>query len=191
MMMLLSATLLGFGSVASAATDYSHYSDSELAGLRGTLRNAPVEERIAYHREWEKRLAELGSDPREHFKGPSENKGYHYRQNRLKEILGLNDSQSAKVKELHEKHFSLVVVERTELVALNRELQAESFKVSPDRKKIEGLSEKIGKQHASLARLKSNYLTELASILTPAQRVKLQTLRDARQLRAHYSGKFE
>ena len=191
MMMVLTATLLGFGSVASAATDYSHYSDSELAGLRTTLRNAPSEDQIAYRQECHKRFSELGPDSREHFQGCSAGRGHHFGHNRMKEVLGLNDTQSTKVKELREKHFSFVVAERKELVALNRELKSESFKVSPDRKKIELLSEKIGKQHASLARLKSNHLTELATILTPAQRAKLQTLRDARELRGHFGGKCE
>ena len=191
MMMVLTATLLGFGSIASAATDYSHYSDTELAGLRTTLRNAPSEDQIAYRQECHKRFSELGPDSREHFQGCSGGRGHYFGHNRMKEVLGLNDTQSTKVKELREKQFSLVVAERKELVALNRELKSESFKVSPDRKKIEALAERIGKQHASLARLKSNHLSELASILTPAQRAKLQTLRDARELRGHFGGKCE
>ncbi len=223
LMMVLTATLLGFGSIASAATDYSHYSDKELGALRGTMRKASVEDRIAYHQEWQKRLGELGPDQRQRFmkspggrgfncdmngmngmgrmgrmqgmqgsqgfncgmNGMQGSPGMNCGMNRMEESLGLNDSQSAKVKELREKQFALVIPEKKELVTLNQELQKESFKASPDKRKIDELSVAIGKKHTSLAQLKSSHLTELASILTPAQREKMQLMRDARQMRQH------
>ncbi len=103
--------------------------------------------------------------------------------NGLQEQLGLSKRQSAQVKELREKQFSLVVAERKGLVALKRSLEEESLKTTPDQKKIDELTGKIGQKYASLAQLKSHHLTELVSILTPAQRTKLQTIRDARELR--------
>ena len=189
--MVLAATLLGFGGIASAATDYSHYSDKELGGLRANIHKASIEDRIAYRQEWHKRLAELGPDNREHFMRSREGKGEECRGSRFQERLGLSESQRAKVKELREKQFSLVVAERKELQALNQALQAESFKGNPDSNKIEELSSQIGKKHASLARLKSHHLSELALILTPAQRDKMQTIRDAHDLRGHHGRGFE
>ena len=109
--------------------------------------------------------------------------------NGLEEQLGLNKRQSAQVKELREKQFTLVVAERKEIAVLQRELEAKSFTISPDRKKIDELSDKIGQKYASLAQLKSKHLAQLVSILTPAQRTKLQTIRDARELRQH-GGRF-
>ena len=191
MIMMLTATMLGIGSVASATTDYSHYSDKELGGLRAKIQKAPIEDQISYRHEWQKRLAEIGASKGEHSLRPSEGEGCHFRLNRWKERLGLNDSQIAKLKELREKQFSLVVAERKELVSLNRELHEESFKASPDKNKIDELSDKIGTKHAALARLKSSLLSEFASILTPAQRDKIQTIRDARELRGHHGRKFE
>ncbi|MCX6179082.1 MAG: hypothetical protein NT163_06940 [Chlorobiales bacterium] len=191
MMLVLTTTLLGFGSIASAATDYSHYSDSELAGLRTKMRSSSIDERISYRQECQKRFSEQGPDTRERCMRSSEGRGQYRRINGLQERLGLNESQSAKVKELREKQFTLVVAERKEIVALNRELQKESFKTSPNQKKLEELSDKIGKKHALLAHLKSKHLTELASILTPAQRVKLQTIRDAHELRQHHGRSCE
>ncbi len=191
MMMVLTVTMLGIGGVASAATDYSHYSDTQLGGLRAKIQKAPIEEQIAYRHEWRKRLAELGPNKGEYFMRSPKRAGRSGMMKRLQERLGLNDSQSAKIKELREKQFSIVVAERKELVSLNRELHNESFKESPDKNKVDELSEKIGKKHAALARLKSSHLSELATILTPAQRDKMQTIRDARKLRGHYGRKFE
>ena len=51
MMMMLTATMLGIGGVASAATDYSHYSDTQLGGLRVKIQKASNEEQIAYFME--------------------------------------------------------------------------------------------------------------------------------------------
>jgi Spy/CpxP family protein refolding chaperone len=191
MMMALTVTMLGIGSVASASTDYSHYSDTELGGLRAKIQKAPLEEQISYRHEWHKRLAELGPDKGQRSWGSPEGERCHRRGNRLQEKLGLNDSQRTKLKEIREKQFSFVVAERKELLSLNRELHAESFKESPDKNKIDELSDKIGKKHASLARLKSRHLSELASLLTPAQRNKIQALRDARELRGHYGRNFQ
>ncbi|NTV93716.1 MAG: periplasmic heavy metal sensor [Chlorobiaceae bacterium] len=185
MMLVLTTTLLGFGSIASATTDNSQYSEKRPAGLQTRSCKASVEDRIAYRNERQNRFSELGPDARDHFNRFSSGRGKHFRMNGLEERLGLSKQQSSQVKELREKQFSLVVAERRELATLKRELEEKSFTTTPDRKKIDELSDKIGQKYASLAQLKSKHLTELVSILTPAQRTKLQTIRDARELRQH------
>jgi len=186
MMLLMSASLLGFGGVAFAATDYSHATDTELAALRGKMKNSPVEDRMAYHHEWQKRLAELGPDDRmPYMRGPGgaggnwQNCGNPWMQERL----GLNDKQSAQMQELHKKHFNTMIAEKEKLTALNGELRQESIKNHPDKKKIDVLSEKIGRLHANLAHLKSTHLAELATILSPAQIEKMQPMMGPRQMR--------
>ncbi len=183
MMLVLTTTLLGFGSIASAATDYRHCPDKELAGCQTRSCKAPADDRIAHRQEWQKRDSEPGQDARMHCNRSSEGREEHFSMNGLQEQLGLSKRQSAQVKELREKQFSLVVAERKGLVALKRSLEEESLKTTPDQKKIDELTGKIGQKYASLAQLKSHHLTELVSILTPAQRTKLQTIRDARELR--------
>lgn len=188
MMLLLSASLLGLGGTAFAATDYSHATDTELAALRGKMRNAPVEDRMAYHREWQKRLSELGPDDRmPNMRGPGgpggrwQNCGNYGMQERL----GLNEKQSAQVQELQKKHVNVMIAEKEKLVVLNREIREESIKTHPDNKKIDVLSEKIGRVHATLARLKSNHLAELATILSPAQIEKMQPMMGHHQMRGN------
>jgi hypothetical protein len=189
MMLVLTTTLLGFGSIASATTDYSNSSDKGLAGLQTRSCKASAEARITYRHERQNRFSELGPDARGRFNKSTEGRGERFRMNRLEERLGLSKQQSAQVKELREKQFTLVVAERKGLSALKRELEEKSFAIHPDKKRIDELSDKIGQKYASLAQLKSRHLTELVSILTPAQRTKLQTIRDARELRQH-SGRF-
>lgn len=189
MTMVLTATLLGFGSIASAASDYSRNAEKGPAGLQTRSCKASVEERVACRNEGRNRMSEIGPDARNRFNRSSEGRGNHGRMNGLEERLGLSKRQIAQVKELREKQFSLVVTERKELAVLQRELEKKSFSITPDRKKIDELSDKIGKKNAALAQLKSNHLAELVSILTPAQRTKLQTMRDARPLRQH-GGRF-
>ncbi len=92
------------------------------------------------------------------------------RMDMMQNNLGLNDRQCEQMEDLQAKHFRLVSAERRKLMTFERELRDESMKVAPDTKKIDLLSEKIGKQYTVLARLRSTHLTEMNSILTPAQR---------------------
>lgn len=188
MMLVMSASLLGFSGAGFAATDYSHATDTELAALRGKMRNAPVEDKMAYHREWQKRLSELGPDDRmSYMRGPGgaggrwQNCGNYWMQERL----GLNDKQSIQVQDLQKKHFNVMITEKEKLAVLNRELREESLKHSPDAKKIDGISEKIGRVHTTLAHLKSTHLTELATILTPAQIEKMPPMMGRHQMRGN------
>ena len=96
----------------------------------------------------------------------------------MEERLGLNEKQSEKMDELQSVHFRKVSAERRKLAALERELQTESLKAKPDSKKIDLLSEKIGKQHAALVRLRSTQMAEVAAILTPAQLDSMRALMD-------------
>ena len=98
----------------------------------------------------------------------------------MEERLGLNDKQSEQVEELRANQYKKVSAERRKLAALERELQAESVKAKQDKKKIDQLSEKIGKQHAALARLQSNHMAEVSAILTPAQKDSMRTIMDGR-----------
>ena len=191
MMLVLTTTLLGFGSMASAATNYRHCSNNEFGGRQAGSCQAPSNDRIANRHEHLNRFSELGPDARGRFNRCPEGREEHCRMNGLEEQLGLNKHQSAQVKELREKQFTLVVAERKELAALQRELEEKSFTTTPDRKNIDELSDKIGQKYASLAQLKSWHFSELLSILTPAQRTKLQTIRDARELRQHCGRSFE
>ncbi|MEI7694844.1 MAG: periplasmic heavy metal sensor [Chlorobium sp.] len=104
----------------------------------------------------------------------------------MEERLGLNDKQSEQVEELQANHFKKVSSERRKLATLEKELQAESLKAKQDKKKIDQLSEKIGKQHAALARLRSTHMAEVAAILTPEQRDSMRTMMDFRPGRNSY-----
>ncbi len=88
----------------------------------------------------------------------------------MQDNLGLNDKQCEQMEEFQAKHFRLVSAEQRKLMTFERELQEESLKTTPDAKKIDLLAEKIGKQHATLARMRSAHVAEMNSILTPAQR---------------------
>ena len=189
MMLVLTSTLLGFGSIASAATDYRHCPDKEFTGRQEKSCQASGKDRITNRHESPNRFSELGPDARGHCNGYAEGRGVRFGMNGLAEQLGLSKRQSTQVTELREKQFTLVVAERKGFAVLKRELEEKSFSTTPDRKRIDELSDKIGQKYASLAKLKSNHLSELVSILTPAQRTKLQTIRDARELGQH-GGRF-
>jgi Spy/CpxP family protein refolding chaperone len=189
MMLVLTTTLLGFGSIASAATDYRHCQDKEFTGRQERSCQAPAKDRITNRHESPNRFPELGPDARGRCNGSAEVRGVRFGMNGLEQQLGLSKRQSTQVKEFREKQFTLVVAERKEIAALKRELEEKSFTTTPDRKRIDELSDKIGQKYASLAKLKSNHLSELVSILTPAQRTKLQTIRDSRELGRH-GGRF-
>jgi len=88
----------------------------------------------------------------------------------MQDNLGLNDKQCEQMEEFQAKHFRLVSAEQRKLMTYERQLRDESLKANPDAKQIGLLAEKIGKQNAVLARLRSAHITEINSILTPAQR---------------------
>ena len=50
-----------------AATDYSSMSTEELAKIRGTLREASVEERNAFRTEWQSRMQQLTPEERQQY----------------------------------------------------------------------------------------------------------------------------
>ena len=76
--MILSLSLLT-GSLWAA--DYSSKTTEELNAMRGTMRNAPVEERNAFVAEWQKRLQVMTQEEQEKYMGrptnaPADGKGY-------------------------------------------------------------------------------------------------------------------
>ena len=76
--MILSLSLLT-GSVWAA--DYSAKTVEELNALRGTMRNAPVEERQAFVAEWQKRFQLMTPEEQQKYMGrpanaPADGQGY-------------------------------------------------------------------------------------------------------------------
>lgn len=162
--MLTVAVMLAAGGSAYA-TDYSRYSNDELARMRGSMRNASQEERSDYRSEWQKRTGGIGKDSRRCRPAVA-----------MKEALGLNDTQQKKLQELQKKQFVAASGERTQLSSLQQEIRNESLKKNPDNRRIAMLSKKIGDTHAKLAIKRSSHLREMASLLTPDQMEKMKTL---------------
>jgi Spy/CpxP family protein refolding chaperone len=106
----------------------------------------------------------------------------------MEERLGLSEKQSEKMDELQSIHFRKISSERRVLAAMERDLQTESLKTKPDNKKIDQLSEKIGKQHAALVRLRSTQMAEVAAILTPAQLDSMRSMMDGWPRPGGYGG---
>jgi hypothetical protein len=69
MLACLTAGILSSGGVAFANTDYSGYTISELAAVKGkgTLQNASEQERMEFQKAWKKRLAELTPEQRQQY----------------------------------------------------------------------------------------------------------------------------
>ncbi|OKY76738.1 MAG: hypothetical protein BM485_01315 [Desulfobulbaceae bacterium DB1] len=61
------------GAPVFGATDYSAMSTEELAQMRGTMREAPAEEREAFHREWQQRFMNMTAEEQRKYGGPPEN----------------------------------------------------------------------------------------------------------------------
>jgi len=109
----------------------------------------------------------------------------------MDERLGLDEKQSEKMDELQSVHFRKVSAERRKLSAMERELQTESLKAKPEKKKIDLLSEKIGKQHAALVRLRSAQMSEVAAILTPSQLDSMRAMMDEWPMRGGRGGMMQ
>jgi len=109
-----------------------------------------------------------------------------YRMDMMQDNLGLNDRQCEQMEELQAKHFRRVSAEHRRLMTFERQLREESLKASPDAKTIDLLAEKIGKQHTVLARMRSAHVTEMNSILTPAQRdSSMKAMKDSMPMRGN------
>ena len=65
--------ITGLMSVQLWAADYSSKSMEELAGIRGTLGNATVQERNDFREEWQSRLSTLSAEERAKYMGPPAN----------------------------------------------------------------------------------------------------------------------
>jgi Spy/CpxP family protein refolding chaperone len=101
---------------------------------------------------------------------------------RMNDRLNLNAEQRAGFRELRMKFFDQAVTGRRHLMQLRRELAEESVRKAPDQKKINVLTEKIGREHAVLAGTESRFFNELSRILTPEQ---LQTFLNMKEHRFH------
>jgi len=65
------------------AVDYSTKTTEELNAMRGTMRNAPVEEREAFMTEWQNRFQSMTPEERQKYMGrpqnaPADGKGYRH-----------------------------------------------------------------------------------------------------------------
>ncbi|MFZ5766885.1 MAG: DUF1104 domain-containing protein [Thermodesulfobacteriota bacterium] len=58
---------------AFAGPDYSTMSTDELNEMRGTMRDAPAEEREAFQREWQHRINTMTREERQKYSGPPAN----------------------------------------------------------------------------------------------------------------------
>ena len=65
--LLVTAALMAAST--SWATDYSSMSNEELAALRGTFKNAAVEEREAFRAEWQSRLQNMSAEEQQRLLG--------------------------------------------------------------------------------------------------------------------------
>lgn len=101
---------------------------------------------------------------------------------RMNERLNLTKEQQGGFRELRRKYFDQSVTRRRDLMDLKRELAEESIRKTPDQKKINALAEKIGSEHANLARTESRFFNELSGILTPEQ---VQTFLKMKERRFH------
>lgn len=73
-LLILTLALLAIPVLAAAEdTDYSSYSTEELAAMRGTLRDATVEERTLFQTEWQSRVLEMDEATRMEYVGRPDN----------------------------------------------------------------------------------------------------------------------
>ena len=179
--MLIASGMLVFGT-ASAATNARPASDAEQSGVS----SAPMEKQRPNYQDCQNRRAECRPDGQMRSMMPRIERHQHHRLEMMQEKLGLSKQQSTEIQQLMQKQFRLASKGHQELMGLNHKLQAESLKARPDKKVINTLSEEIGKEHAALARLKSNHLAEVASRLTPEQRSTMLSLMSSRPMRGGY-----
>ena len=57
------------------SADYQSMTTQELSTLRGTMYNAPQEERDAFRAEWTKRLDEMSAEEKQQYLGPGGGRG--------------------------------------------------------------------------------------------------------------------
>jgi len=73
-LLILALALLATPALAADDfTDYSSYSTDELAAMRGTLRDATIEERTLFQTEWQSRVLEMDEATRLEFSGRPDN----------------------------------------------------------------------------------------------------------------------
>jgi hypothetical protein len=102
---------------------------------------------------------------------------------RMKQALGLSDSQEAKMAELRRSFFEESRPLRDSVRNLKHDLALESVKKSPDNKKIASIARKIGDENVRLAQLESRHLRELATVLDAQQIDRLI------QMKQHFGGR--
>jgi len=186
MMMIIAAGLLGFTTASAApATDSSRPSDADTASVRGTMCNPPVNGQNGGQNQWQQNGYCPGPNgPMQQMRKPGA-RGMNFGARACQQQLKLDDRQSEQIAKLQKKHFELMAAEHRELTTLNRELRTASLKSNPDRRVIQRLSERIGRKHAELARMKSRHISEVGSILSPSQRNEMQKMIESRPMRGN------
>lgn len=100
----------------------------------------------------------------------------------MQDQLNLTDKQQEQLDALRVKFFEKNSIERRKLMTLERQLNAEMLKSTPDQAQINKLTDQIGKQYGELLRLKSAHSADVAALLTPAQREAMKGLTNARPM---------
>jgi Spy/CpxP family protein refolding chaperone len=184
LMMVMAAGLLSFNT-ASAATDCMRPADCDPALRDGRMCNPPAEGKGANREKWQQndRCSRAGAPMhRMHHQGRN---GVNCSITDLRQHLGLGNREAAEIEKLRDKHFTLMRQEHQELATLQDDLRLESLKNNPDKNKIEDLAVKIGNKHTAIARLQSTHIKEVSSVLTPAQRDKMQKFMADGPMRSH------
>ena len=101
----------------------------------------------------------------------------------MQEQLDVTDKQQEQLDALRVKYFEKLSAERRKLMTLERELNTETLKSTPDKGQINKLADQIGKQYSELMRLKSTHMADVSAILTPAQRDSMRAWKNFRPMR--------
>lgn len=90
--------------------------------------------------------------------------------------LELTEQQKNAFMRLRQEHFRKSMPAVQAIIALKKELIAESVKTNPDRKKVTAIADSIGKRQAWLESDLATHFHELANLCTPAQRESLEKM---------------
>lgn len=90
--------------------------------------------------------------------------------------LALTETQKTAFMKLRQEHFSKSIPSVQKIIALKKELIAESVKHSPDKKRLASIADSIGKRQAWLENDMANHFHDLAELCTPDQRKSLEKM---------------
>ena len=108
---------------------------------------------------------------------PGMAQGGHGRGFGMLRMLNLTEKQQISIREIEKKYFGQSDSDRRHLWELKHELVKESLKKPSDHKRIDRLTESIGKQHTRLAHTESRLFSEVSTVLTPEQVESLMNMK--------------